>query len=66
MEYVAYMKEIAMVGSVKTTSTCAKCPSGTNSLVVEANSFDSCCPNEYQLERGRQRASNAQKILFQD
>lgn len=55
-----------MVGSVKTTSICGKCPSGTNSLVVEANSFDSCRPNEYQPERGRQRASNAQKILFQD
>lgn len=55
-----------MVGSVKTTSICAKCPSGTNSLVVEANNFDSCRPNEYHPERGRQRASNAQKILFQD
>ena len=52
------------VGSVKATTMCAKCPSGTYSWKAEANSCESCSPNEYQPEKGKTTCLKCPKGSF--
>ena len=43
---------------------CAKCPSGTYSLVAESNRCNSCRPNEFQPEKGKTECSKCSRGFF--